>query len=171
VRIVFGVIWTVAAFLKWQSAFIEAFADTVSNGMVGQPPAVQTWIALWYRMIQINPILFGYLAALTESLLAICFILGLFTNAACVISIVWSFVIWSVAEGFGGPYVMGQSTDIGTAFPYILISILLLITHAGLYFGLDRKLTARLGRYSFLASKPWQKTRHTLPGLKEPTLK
>jgi uncharacterized membrane protein YphA (DoxX/SURF4 family) len=158
IRIVFGVTWAVGAFLKWQPLFINAFAGTVSNGMVGQPPAVHTWIALWYRMIQINPTLFGYLAALTESLLAICFILGLFTNVICMISIVWAFIIWSVANGFGGPYVMGQSTDIGTAFPYILISVLLLVTHAGLYFGLDRKLTKRLGHYSFLASGLWQKT-------------
>lgn len=163
VRVLFGIAWAVAAMLKWEPAFIKSFADTVSGALDGQPPAIHAWIALWSGLVQTNPPLFAYLAALTESLLAICFILGLFTNTACVVGMLWAFTIWSVPEGFGGPFVPGKSTDIGTGFPYMLLSALLLVLQAGLYFGLDRALTARLGRYGFLASGSVQKTRSASP--------
>ncbi len=154
VRILFGVAWAVAAILKWQPAFIQSFATTVEGASQGQPAIVQVWISLWLNMVHMKPTVFGLLAALVESLLAICFIFGLLTNIAALIGIVWSFIVWSVPEGFGGPYVAGQSTDIGTAFPYILLCTLLLLLGSGRYLGIDRVLSPKLGRFGFLAAGP-----------------
>ena len=154
VRIVFGVAWAVAALLKWQPAFIQSFAATVGNASQGQPIFIQAWISLWQNIVLINPTGFGFLAALVESLLAICFIFGTFTNSAALIGIVWSLTIWSVPEGFGGPYVPGHNTDIGTAFPYLLLCALLLLLNSGRYLGIDRVLTPKLGRFGFLAARP-----------------
>ena len=157
VRILFGVAWAIAAILKWQSAFIQSFPTIVGGADHGQPAIVHAWISLWVNIVHINPTLFAFLPALVESLLAICFILGVFTNLASLMGIVWSFIIWSVPEGFGAPYVAGQSTDMGTAFPYLLLCVLLLLLSSGRYLGIDRVLTPRLGRLSFLAAGPFGK--------------
>ena len=152
-RIAFGVAWGVAAWLKWQPAFINRFVDIVKGAMEGQPQFVQTWIGFWLGIIHVNPTLFAVLEASAETVLAICFVLGLFTDIACVIGIVLSFGIWSIGEGFGGPYSAGESTDIGTAFPYILLSALLLCVRAGSYYSLDNLLASRVRRLSFLADR------------------
>jgi thiosulfate dehydrogenase (quinone) large subunit len=86
-RILFGVVWAVAAALKWQPAFIKGFADIVQGAMDGQPQPVKLWIAFWLGIIHINPSLFAYMIAITETALALCFILGTFTNLACVAGI------------------------------------------------------------------------------------
>ena len=148
-RIAFGTAWVVAAWLKWQPAFISGFANMVKGTMVGQPHFVQVWIGFWLTIININPTFFAVLEAATETLLALCFLLGLFTDAACVIGALLSLGIWSIGEGFGGPYIAGQSTDIGTAFPYAILSALLFCARAGNYYGLDSLLKARLKRRSF----------------------
>jgi len=151
-RIVFGICWAVAAWLKWQPAFIRSFMDTVGGAMNGQPAVVKLWIGTWVGIVHVNPTFFAIAGASIETALALCFLLGAFTNTASVIGICWSLIIWSVPNGFGGPYIMGQSTDIGTAFPYAIICLLLLAVSSGRYLGLDTILTARLGRWSFLAT-------------------
>lgn len=114
--------------------------------MIGQPHFVYVWMGFWLGLIQVNPTLFAVMEAATETLLALCFLLGLFTDGACIIGIFLSLGIWAIPEGFGGPYVAGQSTDIGTAFPYIILSALLLCARAGSYYSLDNVLMARLKR-------------------------
>jgi thiosulfate dehydrogenase (quinone) large subunit len=149
-RIAFGVTWAVAAWLKWQPAFRSAFAATVKGAIEGQPYAIQAWIGFWLRIIDLNPTLFAALEATMETLLALCFLLGLFTNIACVVGMLLSLGIWSIPEGFGGPYIAGHSTDIGTAFPYAILCALLLCANAGRYYALDRLLLFRLKHLSFL---------------------
>jgi uncharacterized membrane protein YphA (DoxX/SURF4 family) len=163
VRIFFGIAWAVAAILKWQPEFITTFATTVGGAKDGQPPIIQAWINLWLNIVHINPILFAVLAAIVESLLAICFLFGAFTNTASLIGLVWSFFVWSVPEGFGGPFVAGQSTDIGTGYPYILLCVLLLLLGSGRYFGIDRVLTPKLGRFGFLAAGPLRMQEASIP--------
>ncbi len=165
-RIAFGMTWALAAWLKWQPEFIKAFASMIKDGMEGQPHIVQIWITFWANIITVNPSLFAYLVATTETAIAVCFLLGIFTNTACVVSILLSLGIWSVAEGFGGPYIPGQTVDIGTALPYALLSATMLCTAAGQYYGLDRLLTPRLGRFGFLASGPMPSPR-PMPSLHE----
>ncbi len=153
-RILFGIVWAVAAILKWQPAFIKGFADIVQAAIDGQPEPVKLWIAFWLGIIHVNPSLFAYMVAITETALALCFILGAFTNLACVVGILLSLGIWAIPEGFGGPYIPGQTVDVGTALPYAILCAVLLCVSAGQYYGLDRLLVYRLGRFSFLASGP-----------------
>src|SRR5450432_1020807 len=77
-RIVFGVAWAVAAWLKWQPAFINGFAGTIKGAIDGQPHIVQLWLGFWLTIIHVNPTLFAVMEASTETLLAVCFLLGLF---------------------------------------------------------------------------------------------
>ena len=155
-RVVFGLIWAVAAWLKWQPAFQNQFLDQISGAKNGQPWLIANWLSLWVNLISINPLLFARIEATTETVLAVCLILGLFTNLTCLIGFLSSLGIWSIAEGFGGPYVLGHSTDIGTAFPYALTFIILFSLSAGSYYGLDRWLTPLLGRWNFLAMGPFK---------------
>ena len=110
-RIAFGVVWGIAAWLKWQPAFINSFTDQVTGSKDGQPPTVQGWISWWGNFVSTNPHFFAYLLACTETALAIFFIFGILTNLTCVVSMLLSLGIWSVAEGFGGPIEPGKSTD------------------------------------------------------------
>jgi thiosulfate dehydrogenase [quinone] large subunit len=162
-RMTFGVAWAVAAWLKWQPAFIGGFAATIRGAIEGQPHVVQTWIGFWLTIININPTLFAVLEATVETLLALCFLLGLFTNVACVVGTLLSLGIWAIPEGFGGPYVMGQSTDIGTAFPYIILCSLLLCVDAGRCYGLDNLLASRWKRLPFSAKANVVKEEEKVP--------
>jgi thiosulfate dehydrogenase (quinone) large subunit len=147
-RVAFGVAWAVAAWLKWQPAFINGFSDQVRGAIDGQPHIVQVWLGFWLTIVHVNPTLFAVVEASTETLLAVCFLLGLFTDVACIIGMLLALGIWSIPEAFGGPYIAGQSTDIGTAFPYIILCALLLCVHAGRYYGIDNLLASRLKRVS-----------------------
>ncbi len=151
-RIAFGLIWGIDAWLKWQPAFQNTFVDQISAAKDGQPALIQQWISFWAALVSVNPLLFARMEASTETALAIFLIFGVFSNLTNIVGLLLSLGIWAVPEGFGGPYVPGQSTDIGTALPYAMLFALLLMTSAGRYYGLDAWLTPRLGRLSFLAA-------------------
>ncbi len=152
-RIIFGLIWAVDAWFKWQPDFINNFSDYLTGTLEGQPPAVQSWINFWINIVKVDPHFFAHIVALSETALAIGLILGVFSNLTNLCGILLAIVIWSTAEGFGGPYVPG-SADIGSAIIYALVFAGLFFSNAGLVFGLDRRLTPRLGRWGFLASGP-----------------
>jgi uncharacterized membrane protein YphA (DoxX/SURF4 family) len=157
-RVAFGLIWAIAAWLKWQPKFITAFSQHISASQEGQPAAVVAWISLWSHLINTNPHLFAYVLASTETAIAVFLLFGLLTNLTCVVSLLLSLGIWSVGEGFGGPYKLGESTDVGTALVYALLSGVLLATAAGRYYSIDQWLTRKLGHLGFLAAGVvWQR--------------
>jgi uncharacterized membrane protein YphA (DoxX/SURF4 family) len=151
-RITFGLAYIVAAALKWQPQFQSTFVAQVSAAKNGQPGPVQAWISFWANLVSSNPLLFARMEASTESALAVFLLLGIFSNLTSLVGMLLSLGIWSIPEGFGGPYIPGHSTDIGTAFPYAILFAVLLCISAGRYYGLDQWLTPRLGRLGFLAS-------------------
>lgn len=151
IRILFGIVWLIDAQFKWRPAFINDMATYLMGAMPGQPPAVQAWIGFWVDVVNVNPVAFAYFVALAETALALALIFGVLSNLAYLGGAVLAFVIWSTAEGFGGPYVVG-TTDIGAAVIYMFVFALLWQTRAGLYLGLDRYLGNRLGPLAFLAS-------------------
>ncbi len=152
-RIVFGLIWAVDAWFKWQPDFIDNFSQYLSGAQDGQPAAVQSWIGLWIDVVKVDPHVFAHAVAIGETAIAIALILGAFSNLTALVGVLMTLVIWSTAEGFGGPYVAG-STDIGSAVIYALVFVGLFLSQSGLYFGLDGRLTRALGRLGFLASGP-----------------
>jgi thiosulfate dehydrogenase (quinone) large subunit len=151
-RICFGLMWVVAAWLKWQPGFISNFVSMIAGVANGQPGLIQTWIRFWVLIVSINPSLIAYGAAVVETLIAAFLVLGIFSNLTYIVGIVYTLGIWSVAEGFGGPYTPGQSTDVGTALPYAVLFGVLLCVSAGRYFAGDQWLTPKLGRWGLLAS-------------------
>jgi thiosulfate dehydrogenase [quinone] large subunit len=151
-RIIFGLVWVVAAILQWLPQFQNTFVGQVAAAKGGQPGFIQGWISFWANLVSVNPLLFARMLATTETLIAAFLILGIFSNLTYIVGIFLSLGIWSIPEGFGGPYIPGATTDIGTAFPYAILFVVLLCLSAGRYYGLDQWLTSRLGRLSFLAS-------------------
>jgi thiosulfate dehydrogenase (quinone) large subunit len=150
-RIVFGLIWAVDAWFKWQPDFINKFADYLTGALEGQPAAVQTWINFWIHIVNVDPHVFAHIVAITETLVALGLIFGVFSNLTNIGGALLTLVIWSTAEGFGGPYVPG-SADIGSAIIYTLVFAALFLAKAGSVLGLDPLLTPALGRFRFLAS-------------------
>jgi thiosulfate dehydrogenase (quinone) large subunit len=152
-RIVFGLVWLIDAWFKWQPDFIHNFTSylTDASAQEGQPAWVQSWIHFWVNVVNVDPHVFAYIVAFGETAIALALIFGLFSNLTYVAGVLLSVVIWTTAESFGGPYTAG-STDIGAAIIYVLVFAGLFLSMAGLTFGLDRRLTPRLGRWGVLAS-------------------
>ncbi len=156
-RIVFGLVWLVDAWFKWQPTFINQFTDYLSGALDGQPPAVQAWINFWMNIVKVDPHVFAHTIAIAETAVALGLIFGVFSNLTNLGGMLLSLVIWSTAEGFGGPYTPG-STDIGSAVIYALVFAGLFLSNAGLIFGLDGWLTPKLGSRGILASGSLRKS-------------
>ena len=138
-RVIFGGVWLIDASFKWSPAFINSFTDYLNQGAEGQPALVQAWINLWVHTVGVNPQFFAVIVALGETAIAIGLLFGFFTEVAIAGGIALSFVIWSTAEGFGGPYVAG-STDIGAAIIYIIVFIALWLGRSWRRYSLDSSL-------------------------------
>lgn len=130
VRVIFGVVWAIDAAFKWQPAFFSTFVSDVKSAAVGQPEILKSWILFWASVISINAVLFAGSVAVIETLLAIALIFGIWQKITYILGAIFSLVIWSTAESFGGPYT-SNSTDIGTSIIYALVFFSLLVT---LYF-------------------------------------
>ena len=150
-RMAFGGVWAIDAWFKWQPAFASNFTGYLIQARDHQPTAIVAWITFWLHVVSLNPAFFAHMVALGESCIALGLVLGAFSNLTCCAGIVLSFVIWSTAEGFGGPYGSG-STDIGVSIIYVLVFVGLFLGNAGCVFGLDMLLDTLLGRWCFLAS-------------------
>ena len=127
------------------------FTTYLTGAQDGQPWPIHHWIGFWVNTVGVDPTFFAYATAVGETAIAIALIVGAFTNLTAVVGVLLSVVIWTTAEGFGGPYTAG-STDIGAAIIYPLVFAGLFLSSAGLYYGVDRKLTPALGRFGYLAS-------------------
>ncbi len=137
-RIAFGVIWAIDAFFKWNPSFISDFKDSVSGAIGHQPFFIQAWIHFWLYIISFNAHHFAIITAITETIIAIGLIFGIFTRYVIYLGIIFSLLIWTTAEGFGGPY-NGTSTDIGAAIIYVFVFIALLLGKSWETYSLDAK--------------------------------
>jgi len=155
-RIAFGVVWAIDATFKWKPAFQNNFVGYIQETLDSQPAMIQAWLNFWVKFVSINPLLFARIIALAETGIAIGLILGLFSNLVYAGGALLAFTIWAVPEGFGGPYAAG-STDIGAGIIYVLVFIGLFLLSAGSNYGLDEKISPKLGRWRFLSSTQQEK--------------
>jgi nitrite reductase (NO-forming) len=144
-RIAFGGIWAVDASLKWQPAFQANFQQILSDVAKGQPGFLGWWFGLWQLVVSGHAPIFGILTASTETYLALALLTGLARKFTYSLGILYGLFVWSVAEGFGGPYVPGTTTDVGAAIIYSLLFLALLLADAGRFSVdslIERKVTA-----------------------------
>jgi len=129
VRIIFGVLWAMDGALKFAPGFVDSFPTVIKDAASGQPSWLSGWFAFWASITSSNPSFYVYSAGVIELALAFCLIFGLLRKPVYTISLLLSLIIWSVPEGFGGPYGPG-STDVGTGTVYAIVSFLLLVINA-----------------------------------------
>ncbi|MCL5774598.1 MAG: nitrite reductase, partial [Patescibacteria group bacterium] len=113
--------------LKWNPHFLNNFLDHIAENAVGQPVIIHHWIELWAKVSTISPHTIAIFVAVIETLIAISLISGVLARPAIIVGAIFSFLIWSTAEGFGGPY-GAASTDVGASIVYVFVFL-------ALYFG------------------------------------
>ena len=149
-RIAFGAIWAVDASLKWQPAFQANFQQMLSDVAKGQPGFLGWWFALWQFVVSGRAPVFGILTASTETYLAVALLTGFARKVTYSVGILYGFFVWSVAEGFGGPYRPGTTTDVGAAIIYSLLFGALLLVDAGRY-SVDALIEKRIVAWRWIA--------------------
>ncbi len=145
-RIVFGVVWVIDAAFKWTPSFRKEYLDMVSSAAQGQPTWLLPWFHFWTWLIGPRIGFFAYATAVTETVIALCLILGFARKLTYWLTIAFSLLIWSTAEGFGGPYTAG-ATDVGTGIIYALAAVFLLALNATAgtsRFSVDARLERRI---------------------------
>jgi uncharacterized membrane protein YphA (DoxX/SURF4 family) len=155
VRIGFGVVWAIDATFKWLPGFIngQTLDDELGKASSIQVPVVHQWIQLWHSVAAVAPAGFAAGTAIIETLFALGLIFGALTNLVCVGSAIFSFGIWSAAEGFHLPWTTPGITDLGPSVAYIFAALALLYAYAGATWSLDTKLRPMLGRLGWLSSR------------------
>ena len=149
-RIAFGAIWAVDAILKWQPAFQANFQQMLMDVAKGQPGFLGWWFGLWQFVVSGRAPIFGILTATTETYLAIALLTGFARKFTYSAGMLYGLFVWSVAEGFGGPYMPGTTTDVGAAIIYSLVFGALLLVDAG-RFSVDRLIEKRIRAWRWIA--------------------
>jgi nitrite reductase (NO-forming) len=131
-RIGFGVIWLIDAILKWLPGFKDSYMSTIMGIKAGQPGWLRPWFQFWITLQHGQITFFWALVATVETLIALALIFGFARKLTYCAAIVFSLLIWSTAEGFGGPYTSGAA-DVGTALIYAVVfaGLLALSYYAG----------------------------------------
>jgi uncharacterized membrane protein YphA (DoxX/SURF4 family) len=122
VRAAFGIIMAIDAYLKWQPTFAAHYVGYLQNATKGQPPWLAPWFNFWLRMVIQHTSFFVLATRLIETAIAIGLLLGLARRITYIAGALFSLLIWSTAEGFGGPYTAG-ATNLGPALVYALVFI------------------------------------------------
>jgi hypothetical protein len=130
-RWLFGLLWAFDAFWKWQPYFLEHGGDNLVQAQQGQPPWIVNYIQLFIDMIQMTgPLAFGLFVAVIETLIVLSLLFKKGLHYMLPIGFIYSFVLWTTAEGWGGPYgpgFTGNRGDIlGTAIIYCFIFLYLI---------------------------------------------
>ncbi|HKW43858.1 MAG TPA: DoxX family protein [Thermoplasmata archaeon] len=129
IRVIFGIVWGIDGAFKFQPGFADSLPDQISAAGQGQPGWLQPWFGFWSQTVGANPAFFTTTIGLLELAVAFALIFGFMRKIAYTGGIFLSLVIWSVPEGFGGPYGPG-STDIGTGIIYAFVFLLLMVINA-----------------------------------------
>lgn len=124
-RVAFGVIWAVGAALTWSPDFAVHYVGYLHNASHGQPGWLAGWFAMWIALVTPHAGLFIWLTRIIETSIAIALLTGFARKTLYVVGALFSLLVWSTAEGFGGPYTVGAN-NMGTAISYVLIFVALI---------------------------------------------
>jgi nitrite reductase (NO-forming) len=131
-RILFGVAWLANAALKWFPAFGAGFLGMLTDVAQGQPGFLKPWFSFVTAVAsdgRASVLATG--SAVLETYLAVALMIGFARKPTYLLGAVYTALIWATAEGFGGPYVPGASTDVGAAIVYTLLFAVFLVHDAG----------------------------------------
>ena len=125
-RVSFGIVWIIDGALKFEPGF--SMIDTIRSAAQSSPSWLAPWFNFWINLTNTAPPPVGAI----EILLGIALILGFLRKIVYILGFLYSLLVWSVPEAFGGPYVAGVSTDIGTGIIYAFVFFLFMIANAAL---------------------------------------
>jgi thiosulfate dehydrogenase [quinone] large subunit len=120
-RTLFGIVWLVDAFFKWQPGFRSGFTPILQGMVSSQPGLIRPWFQFWALLATHTGQLLPDATAITETALGIALIVGIARRPVYVVGAMYAFFVWAVGEGFGGPYALGSSTDVGAALIYTFV--------------------------------------------------
>lgn len=152
-RVAFGIIWAIDAQFKWQPAFRAEYLGILQDAAQDQPKWLVPWFSFWINFVSLGPAVFATLTAILETFVAVALLIGFARKLTYIVAAVFSFLIWSTAEGFGGPYTAG-ATDVDCAIIYVITFLVLLALNyqAGpSRFSVDRLIEERLPWWSRIA--------------------
>ena len=134
VRILFGLLWAFDAFWKWLPFFWEHNLSYLEQSQVGQPAWIVAYIGIFIAAIRlVGQVAFGIFAAATETALAASLLLKRWQKWFLPIGFLYSFGVWTTAEGWGGPYHLGSTGNrgdmLGTANIYMVVYLYLMIAY------------------------------------------
>jgi mono/diheme cytochrome c family protein/uncharacterized membrane protein YphA (DoxX/SURF4 family) len=129
-RVAFGLIWVADAAFTWTSSFAVHYVGYLHNAAHGQPGWLAWWFDAWIALVTPHAGLFIWGTRIVETLLAAALLLGFARKTVYVTGAIFSLLIWSTAEGFGGPYTVG-ATNMGAGIVYVIVFIALAIADAG----------------------------------------
>jgi len=125
-RVAFGLIWVANAAFTWTSGFALHYVGYLHNAAQGQPGWSAWWFDFWIWLVTPNAGVFVWLTRAIETALAAALLLGFARKTVYALGALFSLLIWSTAEGFGGPYTVG-ATNMGAGIIYVLVFIALII--------------------------------------------
>ena len=128
-RIIFGIMWGIDGAFKFFPGTPAAMVQMINDASRGQPSWLAPWFNFWSTTVASNPSFFVYSTGVLELLISFGLIFGFARKISYTASFFIGLVIWSVPEGFGGPYGPG-STDIGIGIVYAIASLFLLLLNA-----------------------------------------
>ncbi|HEY3520347.1 MAG TPA: multicopper oxidase domain-containing protein [Rhodanobacteraceae bacterium] len=124
-RVAFGLIWVANAAFTWTSEFAIHYVGYLHNAAQGQPGWSAWWFDSWIWLVTPHAPLFVWLTRIIETALAAALVLGFARKTVYALGALFSLLIWSTAEGFGGPYTVG-ATNMGAGIIYVLVFIALI---------------------------------------------
>jgi len=126
-RTLFGIVWLVDAFFKWQPGFRSSFTPILQGMVSSQPGIIRPWFQFWALLAMHTGQLLPDATAITETALGVALIVGIARRPVYVVGAMYALFVWAVGEGFGGPYALGSSTDVGAALIYAFVFACLFI--------------------------------------------
>jgi nitrite reductase (NO-forming) len=126
VRAAFGIVWAIDALMKWQPGFAAHYVGYLQNASQGQPGWLAPWFQFWLALVTPHVGAFVLATRLVETAIALGLLFGLARKPMYVLGAIFSLLIWSTADGFGGPYTSG-ATDVGPALVYVLVFFALIL--------------------------------------------
>lgn len=128
-RVAFGLIWVANAAFTWTSGFAVHYVGYLHNAAQGQPAWSAWWFNFWIALVTPHADLFVWLTRIVETALALALVLGFARKTVYVLGALFSLLVWSTAEGFGGPYTVG-ATNMGSGIVYALVFIALIVINS-----------------------------------------
>ncbi|MHB8563709.1 MAG: hypothetical protein ACYDDA_07120 [Acidiferrobacteraceae bacterium] len=134
VRVLFGLLWAFDTYWKWQPDFLKNGLSLLPEAQVGQPHWIVVYIGFFISVLGFfGPFVFGIGVALTESAFALSLLLKRAQGILLPLGALYSLVLWTTAEGWGGPYgpgVTGNRGDmLGTTNIYLLVYLYLIVAY------------------------------------------